>query len=129
MDEERFDAWTRRRFGLAVGSAAVSALGILGAIGLSEEDADAARRNRNNDKGRNDRRRRRRRRRDQCRKLGQSCDESRRRQRCCNENQLCAQVSELGSGNFCCRQLTQSCSSNEDCCGGNRCRSNTCQLP
>lgn len=129
MDDTQFDTWTRRRFGLAVGGAAATALGLLGALGLGEDETEARQKHNKNKNRRNNRRRRRNRNRDQCRKLGQSCDETRRRQRCCNENQLCAQVADLGSGNFCCRQLTQSCSSNADCCGANRCRSNTCQLP
>ncbi len=102
-------------------------LGLLGAIGLNEEDAEAARRNRRNknrkNKGRKNRRR------DRCRKLGQTCDDSRRRQQCCNATQLCAQVPNLGSGNFCCRQLAQNCSIDDDCCGRNRCRSGACQTP
>lgn len=127
LDETRFDTSTRRRFGLAVGGAAASVLGLLGAIGLSDDDASAADRNdrdRNNDR---DRRRRRRRRRNQCQKLGQTCDETRRRQRCCNDTQLCAQVPDLGTGTFCCKQLSQSCRDNTDCCGRNRCRSGICQ--
>lgn len=123
MDEKRFDAWTRRRFGLAVGGAAVSALGLLGAIGLSEEDAEAARRNRNNNRNRN---RNRNRRRDQCRKLGQTCNDNRRRQQCCNSAQLCAQVPNLGTENFCCKQRDSNCSIDDDCCGRSRCRNGVC---
>ncbi|MFN8679116.1 MAG: hypothetical protein U0Z70_22230 [Thermomicrobiales bacterium] len=127
MDDTQFDTWTRRRFGLAAGGAAATMLGLLGAVGLNEEDAEAARRNRRNknrkNKGRKNRRR------DRCRKLGQTCDDSRRRQQCCNATQLCAQVPNLGSGNFCCRQLAQNCSIDDDCCGRNRCRSGACQTP
>jgi hypothetical protein len=35
MDEKRFDAWTRRQFGLGAGGLAASLLGVLGI-----EDAD-----------------------------------------------------------------------------------------
>ena len=127
LDDTQFDTWTRRRFGLAVGGAAATALGILGGLGLSEEDAEARRRNKPNRNRKNDRRKNRRR--DRCRKLGQSCNENRRRQQCCSSTQLCAQVPNLGSGDFCCRQLSQNCSRDDDCCGRNRCRSGVCQTP
>lgn len=123
MEDTQFDRWTRRRFGLAVGGAAVSALGLLGAIGLSEEDAEAARRNNRN--GNNNRRRRPRR--DRCRKLGQTCNDNRRRQGCCNSDQLCAQVPNLSTENVCCKQRDDSCSIDDDCCGRSRCNRGFCQ--
>jgi hypothetical protein len=131
MDETQFDAWTRRRFGLAAGGAATAALaGLLGSIGLSEEDAEAARKHRNNNNNKNRKKNKNKNKnKKQCRKLGQSCDETRKKQQCCSNTQLCAQVADLGSGNFCCKQLSQNCSSNEDCCGSNRCRSGICQTP
>lgn len=117
MDPKRFDAIaqdlaaaTSRRgmvkgVGLAAGGAALASL--LGLVGRDE--ADAARR------------KRRKRRRDQCRKLGQTCNESAKNQACCKSGQLCAQVSGLGSGNFCCKQVGSSCSTSTDCCGRNAC--------
>ena len=117
MDPKRFDAIaqdlaaaTSRRgmvkgAGLAAGGAALASL--LGLVGRDE--ADAARR------------KRRKRRRDQCRKLGQTCNESAKNQSCCKSGQLCAQVSGLGSSNFCCKQVGSSCSTSTDCCGRNAC--------
>lgn len=104
MDGSRFDTWTRRKFGLAAGGAAVTSLLSLAGI----DDADA-------------RRRRGRRRRPQCRKLGQTCNESNKDQRCCNSSQLCAQVPDLGTGNFCCKQVGEFCDTSSDCCGRDAC--------
>lgn len=123
MDETRFDAWTRRKFGLVTGGAIASLLG-LAALPDTEDSVEAAKRHRNNNKNRNRRRRKK-----QCRKLGETCDDSRRKQQCCNSAQLCAQVPNLGSGNFCCKQLSQTCSNDNECCGRNRCRSGVCQTP
>ena len=118
MDPKRFDAIaqdlaaaTSRRgmikgVGLAAGGAALASL--LGLVG--HDEADAARRNR-----------RKRRRRDQCRKLGQTCNDSVKNQSCCKSGQLCANVRDLGSGNFCCKQAGSSCSTSTDCCGRNAC--------
>jgi hypothetical protein len=111
LDGSRFDAWTRRRFGLATGGAAVASL--LGSIGVHEAEAKKKRKKKK-----------------KCRKLQQSCDQSNKKKKCCNKNQLCAQVSHLGSGNHCCKQRGQGCSEDADCCGSDRCDGNdTCQLP
>ena len=121
MDPKRFDAIaqdlaaaTSRRgmvkgVGLAAGGAALASL--LGLVGRDE--ADAARR----------KRRRRRRNRQQCRKLGQTCNDSVKNQSCCKSGQLCANVRDLGSGNFCCKQVGSSCTTSTDCCGRNACDS------
>ncbi|MCA9878281.1 MAG: hypothetical protein KC442_10885 [Thermomicrobiales bacterium] len=125
MDETRFDAWTRRRFGLAAGGAAASVLGLLGAIGLSDPDAEARKKHNKNKNRKNNKRKRK----PKCRKLGDACDNNRRNQQCCNDNQLCAQVSEFGSGDYCCKQNGYGCQSSSDCCGKNRCRNGLCQIP
>ena len=125
MDDVQFDTWTRRRFGLAAGGAAASVLGLLGAIGLSEDEAEAARKNNKNKNRKNNKRKRK----PKCRKLGDTCNDDRRNQQCCSSTQLCAQVQDLGSGNFCCKQLGANCSQNTDCCGKNRCRNGACQTP
>jgi hypothetical protein len=122
LDGSRFDLWTRRRFGLTTGGAALA--GLLGVLGLGEDDeADAARRHRNNqnNNNQNNGRRRRRRRPKRCRNLNQSCDSSVRRLSCCNSNQLCANVPALGSGTFCCVQNGDFCDSSDDCCGNDFC--------
>jgi hypothetical protein len=110
MEGSRFDSWTRRRFGLATGSAAMA--GLLALVGAVETEAKQNNNNNNN-----------RRRKKKCRKLGQFCDENRRNQSCCNANQLCANVPGLGSGTFCCKHNGQGCSVNNDCCGKNICDS------
>jgi hypothetical protein len=125
LDETQFDTWTRRRFGLVAGGAAASVLGLLGAIGLDDHEAEAARKHNKNKNRKNNSRKRK----DKCRKLGDFCDDNRRNQQCCNASQLCAQVPDLGTGTFCCKQLSQNCSFSTDCCGRNRCRSGVCQTP
>ena len=105
MDGSRFDTWTRRRFGLAAGGAAIA--GLLGLAGL--DDADARRR------------RRRKKKKDKCRKLGEFCNQSIREQQCCNSTYLCANVATLGSGNFCCKQRDTPCGTSSECCGNDFC--------
>ena len=102
MDGSRFDAWTRRNFGVAAGSAAV---GLLALAGLRDAQAQVP-------EAKN------------CRKLGQSCDQTRKNQECCNTNNLCAQIDGEGSGTFCCKQVGGNCKRNSDCCGLNRCGGN-----
>jgi hypothetical protein len=116
LDGTRFDAWTRRRFGLMTGGAIASTLGLAGLL-----DADAKKKN-NKNKNKNKKKK--------CKKLQQSCDQSKKNKKCCNKNQLCAQVSHLGSGNHCCKQRGSGCSEDADCCGNDRCGGNdTCELP
>jgi hypothetical protein len=110
MDGNRFDAWTRRRVGRATGGALASLLGLLG------RDEAGAKRNHRNNKNKKPK----------CRKLGQSCDQTQKKKRCCSAKQLCAQVAHLGSGTFCCRQRGDSCSVNDDCCGTDKCTNGKC---
>lgn len=119
MDGERFDAWTRRRFGLAAGGAAASMLGLLGL-----DDAEAKKK-KNKKKNKNKKNKNKK----QCRKLGQTCDQTQKNKKCCNQNQLCAQVQGLGSGNFCCKQRGSGCSVNTDCCGSDKCTNGSCVAP
>jgi hypothetical protein len=105
VDGSRFDTWTRRKFGLAAGGAAVA--GLLGLAGI--DDAEARR-----GRGRKKKKK-------QCRKLGEFCNESNRDQKCCNSSYLCAQVPDLGSGNFCCKQVGDFCDTSSDCCGRDAC--------
>ena len=114
MDGERFDAWTRRRFGLAAGGAAASLLGLLGM-----EDAEAKKKHKNKNKKKNKKK-------DKCKNLGQSCDQTQKNKKCCKSSQLCAQVQGLGSGNFCCKQRGSNCSVNTDCCGNDKCSGGVC---
>lgn len=112
MDGERFDAWTRRRFGLAAGGAVASLLGLIGL-----EDAEAKKKKKKKKKKKD------------CRKLGQTCDQTQKNKKCCKQDQLCAQVQGLGSGTFCCKQRGAGCSENSDCCGNDKCQNGTCEAP
>ncbi len=107
MDGSRFDAWTRRKFGLAAGGAVASLIGL---AALPEAEA---KKNKNKNKK-------------QCRKLGQTCDINKKNQRCCKSGQDCAQVQGI-SGNVCCKQQNANCQHNTDCCGTRKCTNGTCQ--
>lgn len=111
MDGSQFDTWTRRRFGLAAGGAALAS--ILGIANLPEAEA----------------KKRKKKKKKKCRKLGETCDINRKNEQCCNNEQDCGQVQGLGNSNFCCKPHNSSCSFNEDCCGNRRCRSGSCQNP
>lgn len=122
MDGTRFDAWTRRRFGMASGGA------LAGLLGLSLLESEAAKKhgnhkhkNKNKNKNKNKKKKK------KCRKLGQSCDTSVKKKKCCNSAQLCSTVKGQGSQTFCCKQVSQSCSDSDDCCGDNTCSNGKCK--
>jgi hypothetical protein len=95
MDGSRFDAWTRRRFGLAAGGAIGSLLGL---HDVEPDDAEAKKRKR------------------RCRKLGQSCTPGGRR-KCCKKRGLSCQIFEEGSdARRCCRKGNEVCTDDSDCC-------------
>jgi hypothetical protein len=124
MDGSQFDAWTRRRFGMATGGAAAAAL--LGLMGLADVDANHKNKhdgnsNKNKNKNNNNKKK--------CRKTGQSCDQTQKKKKCCNKNELCAQVQGQGSGTRCCKQHNQGCKNDSDCCGNDRCDNRKCRLP
>jgi hypothetical protein len=123
MDGSQFDAWTRRRFGMAASGAAVASL--LGLLGLA--DANAKHKNKhdgNSNKNKNNNKTKK-----KCRKTGQSCDQTQKKKKCCNKNELCAQVRGQGSGNRCCKQRDDGCKKDDDCCGNDRCQNRKCRLP
>ena len=118
MDGSRFDAWTRRQFGVAAaGAAATGLLGLQDAAARHKNKHDG---NKNSNKNNNKK---------QCRKTGQSCDETRKKKKCCNKNELCAQVKGQGAGNRCCKQNGEGCKRDSDCCGNDRCDGRKCRLP
>jgi hypothetical protein len=92
MDDIRFDAWTRRRFGLALGGGAAMLLG------LSARDHSAAKK-----------------RKKPCRRLKQGCQPGNRNKRCCKKL-ACGEIAGLG-GHHCCRPLRGLCEAKSDCCG------------
>lgn len=104
MDGSRFDAWTRRRFGLAAGGLVGSFAGL---FGIGEDDAKAK-------KGKKKR----------CRKLGQSCKSSGKRACCKKKGLACLQAE--GGGSQCCRRGQASCASDGQCCSGS-CMDGLCQ--
>ena len=104
MDDTRFDAWTRRRFGLAAGGLAATVLGLAGI-----EDAQT-----------------RKKRKKRCKRLGASCKSGGKRT-CCGTLR-CDRISfEPSPKTRCCRKKDQPCVDNHDCCAGLCCQlSGTC---
>ena len=104
MDDTRFDAWTRRRFGLAAGGLAATVLGLAGI-----EDAQT-----------------RKKRKKRCKRLGASCKSGGKRT-CCGTLR-CDRISfEPSPKTRCCRKKNQPCVDNHDCCAGLCCQlSGTC---
>lgn len=107
MDGSRFDAWTRRRVGLAAGGLTV---GLLGLTGLAETEAKKKHKKK-------------------CKKLGIGCNTTGKKQRCCADL-LCEPSTTVG-GNRCCLDDGKACSNTNDCCSGfcldSRCQPNLCK--
>jgi hypothetical protein len=95
MEDDRFDAWTRRRFGLAAGGFAASVLGLAGI-----EDAQTKKK-----------------RKKRCRKLGASCKSGGKR-RCCGKLKCDRIHFDPSPKTRCCRKKDQPCGDSDDCCSG-----------
>jgi hypothetical protein len=91
MDASRFDAWTRRNFGLAAGGALAALLG------LSAADAKK--------KGKKKR----------CRKLGATCNPGGKR-KCCGKLRCDHHGINSVDQTFCCKTVGKSCKDGLDCC-------------
>jgi hypothetical protein len=137
MDASTFDAWTRRRFGLAIGGA--SLLGVADRLGAEAKGKKKKKKVR-------------------CRKELQTCDPNDKdklccgglncdvfgrgtgfdlhcclglRQKCsasqshCCGDLLCGEVTSL-SGKRCCAGMNQRCAADEDCCAGASCFEGDC---
>jgi Chaperone of endosialidase len=133
MDDTRFDAWTRRRVGVALGGASL--------LGLTQLRPAAAKKHKPKIR---------------CRKELQTCDPTDKTQQCCSGlncdvfgvqvglhcclglrarydqgaihccgEQLCEVVDGL-SGTRCCADLGNRCSENADCCAGTVCGQGRC---
>lgn len=100
MDGSRFDTWTRRRFGLAVGSLAAST------IGFGAHDAEAGKRKK---------------RKKRCKKLRHICQPGNTKKRCCKNQDLVCGVILSQEGNHCCRPSQGRCATVADCCDGKIC--------
>ena len=98
IDADRFDAWTRRRFGKAAAGA------LAGLLAVTATESSGARR-----------KRRRKERKRPCEKLGTRCNPNNDKQICCGVL-YCQQVPELG-GHRCCKTQHLPCSRDADCCG------------
>jgi hypothetical protein len=96
MDELRFDAWTRRRFGLTMGS------GVGAALGLSPRD-DAVARNKKKKK--------------RCRKFDAGCKPT--GKKTCCKGLSCEE--SIKGGNRCCKKLGTTCVDGSECCGDGIC--------
>jgi hypothetical protein len=94
MDGSRFDAWTRRRFGLTAGGATVALLAGVRA------DAVAKKKNKKKKK--------------RCKKLLQPCSPGGKR-KCCNVLG-CFPTTPLGSDYRCCKKLNAECGVDDECC-------------
>lgn len=104
MDASRFDAWTRRRFGLVVGT------GIAALAGASaRDDADAKKKRKRKKKKR-------------CKKLKQPCGG---KKKCC-KNLTCAESTANPDGKSCCHQPPGTCADATDCCGRALCEDGRC---
>jgi hypothetical protein len=100
MDASRFDAWTRRRFGLAVGGVAAAL------FGLAERGEVAAKKRHKKKK--------------RCRKLGDACTQGS-KHKCCN-GATCDLVGDGGVlQTFCCHENGGACTEDVECCQGNFC--------
>jgi hypothetical protein len=101
MDGSRFDAWTRRRFGLAAGGLAGSLLALMGL-----DDAEAKKKHKKHKKHKK-----------RCRKLGQSCTQGGKR-KCCSNKGLACQIFDTDhpDARRCCLRGTAACTEDSECC-------------
>lgn len=95
MDGPAFDAWTRRRFGLAAG-------GALAVLHGSIETAAKTHKKKRKKKKR-------------CRKLQQPCTPGGKR-KCCGDLRCAVHSANAGVQTFCCKTEGKACSDASDCC-------------
>ena len=102
MESSRFDAWTRRRFGLAVGGGAAALLG------LSQlDDADAKKKKK------------------RCKKIKQACKAKGKKKRCCKKL-TCGTSVAIPEGTHCCRKAPGTCTDATECCAPALCDDGAC---
>jgi hypothetical protein len=104
MEDSRFDAWTRRGFGLALGGLAGRVASFPGAW---PTDAEAKSKKR-------------------CRKLQQACKPNGKKKRCCKGQGLLCEIVVGLNGRFCCRSVGAACTEKTDCCGFLECVDGAC---
>jgi hypothetical protein len=103
MDGKTFDGWTRRRAGMAAGSA------MLALLGLSRTDAAAKPKKKNGGK--------------RCKRIGDACVPG--RHTCCGKSR-CEARREPGY-HFCCKPRGDRCVSRFQCCVGTDCHDGFCR--
>ena len=99
MDGSRFDAWTRRRFGIAVGGATL-------AESISLISGIAAKRKK------------------RCKRLGKPCSPGGRK--CC-KTLKCRDIGDPNPDFRCCRPDGQSCANSDQCCSGCNSETHRCE--
>lgn len=93
MDGSRFDAWTRRRFGLVAGGLGASLLGM-----MQIEDAEGKKK---------------------CKDLRKKCSK---KKKCCKKkNLVCGNVLDITDKKVCCRPVQGECTEANECCGDKVC--------
>jgi hypothetical protein len=106
MDSDRFDAWTRRRFGLGIGVGGA----VAGLLSLSSPiPSDAGKKAK----------RRKKRRRKRCLKKNDVCTQGGKR-RCCKDLR-CDFPAALSMRTHCCARAEGKCGEDFDCCVGFQC--------
>ena len=93
MDGSRFDAWTRRRIGLAAGGVTLSLLGL---FTLGEDAAGKKR----------------------CKRLGKRCTKPK---RCCGKLDCDIPATTMSEQKRCCKRKGKPCTSDPNCCQGLLC--------
>jgi hypothetical protein len=106
MDGSRFDAWTRRRFGIATGGVLASLLG-----GLAVEDAEAKKHHKH--KKHHKRKKR-------CLKLRASCTPGG-KHKCCGDLKCRVDSVDEGVHTVCCKTEGKHCDDTAECCSGLGC--------
>ena len=105
MDGPRFDAWTRRRFGLATGLGLAVLIGAAAPFGI-----DAKRKKK------------------RCKRLGDTCTSGGKR-KCCHDLRCDHVGLDSIIQTFCCHTEGKSCSKETDCCTGLGCSGDLCRPP
>jgi hypothetical protein len=103
MDSKRFDAWTRRRFGLGAGGLAASLLGL-----QDLNEAKGKKNNKHKHQGKHKHKGQ------KCKQAGTGCKPKKRR--CCG-TLSCQAVPGFG-GKRCCAGGGAQCSQSQECCSG-----------
>lgn len=107
MDGVRFDAWTRRRFGMAAAGLAT----LLSPLAARDIAAKKKRKKR-------------------CLKLGRVCEPGGKR-KCCKKLKCRLTLNNVGFSHHCCKTVGATCASFQDCCSGfcldDRCQPDFCK--